>query len=168
MIGVTVAVAASCKRANNRSRRVPSGTVNASFFELYSVRHTADQTHMIAITARDGSVWHRETLPILDLSHCHFENALLEQAPDGRYSVCFRVKKSYRTRLERWTQTHIGEHVGLALEGEFLLVLPLEARLSNKVCITAFATETEAQTIRAQIQAGGIREKPVEQETSKP
>jgi len=139
-----------CKREPETVR-----AVNASFVQAYSLSLSADSEHPISIVGPNGKTWYRGATPVFDLGHCRIEGTFTVSVVKGEYRVVLAMKDSAQPALGRWTGEHIGEHLGMVVDGRLSSVAQVVTKISARISIDGFSTEEEALKVARRIEQGG-------------
>ena len=139
-----------CKREPEKVR-----TVNASFVQAYSLSPSSDDEHPISIVGPNGKAWYRGAAPVLDLSHCRIEDTSIVSVVKGEYGVVLFMKDPHQAVFSQWTREHIGEHLGIVVDGRLLTVEEIMGVLGGWISIDGFSTEEEALKVARRIEQGG-------------
>jgi len=146
---LTLALAPSCQR--------PATTIPAASspcVEFVEVSRLADRAIAMPIIGPDGTNWFYNPVAVLTLKECKTEAATVGRDADGRtYFVGLLTTTDASNRLSRWSDDHLGQTLGVIVDGKLKYVDVVRTRLSGGVIIPGFATVDEAQALRDRIRS---------------
>ena len=131
---------------------------NPNYLQLLSVSGAPDKTHELAIAGPEGRIWYAERTPGLDLSGCAYEEAFCTKGPGDLWSVVVPLGKAEsKARFKAWLQERRNQEVGIMLDGKLLLVAPTSGELHDRLWISTFSSQAEAEAQATVLRAGGQR-----------
>ncbi|MFH1745848.1 MAG: hypothetical protein ABIG44_02275 [Planctomycetota bacterium] len=110
---LAVALASGCREKSYVRPQI----VDATEFAMYSVRTEPDETHQIAVTAPDGSAWHREEVPGLNLRHIELKEVYSVVDADGGGIVVVPVQPQFYGALASWSRARMGNSLIFVFKG---------------------------------------------------
>lgn len=130
------------------------------FVDLYGLSRTADATHIVEVGATDGTVWFREEEPGFSLGCCDPERLIVQPFPSGGFAVILVVNEICMNDLEEWSRDRFRETVGLVVDDEVVLAVTLHGPLRDRIAISIFGTQKEAEEFLTRIESEGFEELP--------
>lgn len=137
-----------------------SHVILSDFVQLYSLRRSADSTHMVKVAATDGTFWFREEKPGFSLVACDPRKVYIEEFVEGEFSVLLGVLEDYWDALELWCDTRREKMVGIVVDSEVVYAQPLWVPIRSRIAIPIFRTREEAQEFQERILSEGFEELP--------
>lgn len=137
-----------------------SHIIHSDLVQLYSLRQRADSTHVVKISATDGTVWFREEEPGFSLDCCDPRRAYIQEFVAGEFSVILTVQENCWGALERWCRTRLEKIVGIVVDGDVVYAQPLKEILKIQIAIPISGTNKEAQEFLTRILSEGFEKLP--------
>lgn len=131
--------------------------ITPNYLEIYDLIQHKDETHSIEMIGPDGKTWYRGSKPIIDLSMIEIDKTYVSRYTyqGGGYGVIICIRPQFNARLSEWSETHMGDYAGVAIQGKLVNVDRIVSPIVSRGLIK-FPSEKEASAVAAAIKSGGL------------
>lgn len=140
-------------------RPVTLPAMNAGYVQLVGLASALDSAHPVAMSGPDGQTWYAETAAFFDLGQCDYERATVElHRTLAKWMINVPVStRANQILLEDSFRSRIGQNLGILLNGQLVVVWPIQHKLTFGFAILAFDTQEQADAQARIIRNGGVR-----------
>lgn len=86
----------------------------------------------------------------------NLRNAVASRASGEEYVIAFSLKPEGAERFELWTESHINEYLGVALNGEVKSIAYIKSRISDQGEISGRFTKQSAEDLALVLRSGAL------------
>lgn len=131
-------------------------TLQPDYLEIYGLAERQDETHTIRMVSPDGQTWYREPRPIIDLSMIDLAETGVQRYHTGGYAVLIIVSPPFNQRLGEWSQSRIGSHAGVVVQGKLVRIDEILTTMYTTRLLIPFSSQEAAADVAATVRNGGL------------